>query len=126
MDGSGGNGGRALINLLPGWGCLIRRLGPGGVGCLAEKGASLMLTAGDFCARHVIDVPGRWAGGGVLCVRWGIAGPCLWVVVLIMWQLGRLIVDKQQDYEGLCGRDRTVWWGRPLICQVQRKLVRAD
>lgn len=63
-----------------------------------------MSTAGDFCARRVIDVPGRWAGGGVLCVRWGIAGPCLWVVVLIMWQLGRLIVDKQRDYERLCGR----------------------
>lgn len=122
----GGSGGRFLINLLPGWGVFDQRTWPGRGGMVRREGVSLMLTAGDFCARHVIDVPGRWAGGGVLCVRWGIAGPCLWVVVLIMWQLGRLIVDKQQDYERLCGRDRAVWWGRPLICQVQRKLVRAN
>lgn len=29
-----------------------------------ERGVSLMLTAGDFCARRVIDAPGCWAGGG--------------------------------------------------------------
>lgn len=50
---------------------------------------------------------------------------CLWVVVLIMWQLERLIVDKQQDYEeGFTGLKGTVI-GRPLICQPKRKLVRA-
>lgn len=103
-----------------------QRTWPGRGEMVRREGVSLMLTAGDFCARHVIDMPGHWAGGGVLCDRWGIASPCLWVVVLIMWQLGRLIVDKQQDYERLCGQDRAVWWGRPLICQVQRKLVRAD
>jgi len=42
-----------------------------------------------------------------------------------MWQLGRLIVDKQQDYEeGFTGLKGTVV-GRPLICQPRRKLVRA-
>lgn len=100
-----------------GWGGALRWRGEGG---------SLMLTAGDFCAWHVIDVHGRWGEEGVHCVQWGRARPCLWVVVLIMWQLGRLIVDKQQDYEGLYGGERAVWWGRPLICQAQRKLVRAD
>lgn len=51
---------------------------------------------------------------------------CLWVVVLIMWQLERLIVDKQRDYEeGFTGLKRTVV-GRLLIYQPKRKLVRAD
>lgn len=97
-----------------------------GGGSFVLTGGSLMLTAGDFCAWHVIDVPGRWGEEGVHRVQWGRARPCLWVVVLIMWQLGRLIVDKQQDYEGLYGRERAVWWRRPLICQAQRKLVKAD
>lgn len=95
-------------------------------GSFALTGGPLMLTAGDFYARHLIDVVGRWGEEEVHCVQWGEARPCLWVVVLIMWQLGRLIVDKQQDYEGLYGGEKAVWWGRPLICQAQRKLVRAD
>lgn len=42
-----------------------------------------------------------------------------------MWQLGRLIVDKQQDYEGLCGSKGSTGWKRPVICEAERKLVRA-
>lgn len=34
-----------------------------------------MLTAGDFCARHVIDVPGRWVGGGVVLCPVGHSWP---------------------------------------------------
>ena len=47
------------------------------------------------------------------------------VVVLIIRQLGRLIVDKQQDYEGLCGSKGSAGWERPVICEAERKLVRA-
>lgn len=54
-----------------------------------------------------------------ICILWP------WVVVLIMWQLGRLIVDKQQDYEGLCGSKGSTGWERPVICEAERKLVRA-
>lgn len=50
---------------------------------------------------------------------------CPWVVVLIMWQLGRLIVDKQQDYEGLCASKGSAGWERPVICEAERKLVGA-
>lgn len=37
---------------------------------------------------------------------------CPWVVVLIIWQLGRLIVDKQQDYEGSLWEQREHWVGK--------------
>lgn len=57
--------------------------------------------------------------GLYICILWP------WVVVLIMWQLGRLIVDKQQDYEGLCGSKGSTGWERPVICEAERKLVRA-
>lgn len=83
----------------------------------------LMLTAGNFLTSVWLTT---------LMLQWGASVQpcsgilCLWVVVLIMWQLERLIVDKQQDYEeGFTGLKGTVV-GRPLICQPKRKLVRAD
>lgn len=82
----------------------------------------LMLTAGNFLTSVWLTT---------LMLQWGASVQpcsgilCLWVVVLIMWQLERLIVDKQQDYEeGFTGLKGTVV-GRPLICQPKRKLVRA-
>lgn len=72
----------------------------------------------------------EWRGGGgaahrEACSWLYICIPCPWVVVLIMWQVGRLIVDKQQDYEGLCGSKGSTGWERPVICEPERKLVRA-
>ena len=51
---------------------------------------------------------------------------CLWVVVLIMWQLEGLIADKQQDYEEGSSALKGTVRGKPLICQPQRKLVGTD
>ena len=50
---------------------------------------------------------------------------CLWVVPLIMWQLGRLIVGQWWDYEGLCASERDVGGEGLLICQAERKLAGA-
>lgn len=34
-------------------------------------------------------------------------------------------MDKQQDYEGLCESKGSTGWERPVICEPERKLVRA-
>lgn len=47
--------------------------------------------------QSMIDVPVCPTG---VNVQWSSSVLSLWVVVLIMWQLERLIVDKQRDYEG--------------------------
>lgn len=81
----------------------------------------------------VIDTPAtplqtRWGLGSThrgACSWPSICILCLWVVVLIIWQLGRLIVDKQQDYEGLCASKESAGWERPVICEAERKLAGA-
>ena len=36
-------------------------------------------------------------------------------------------MDKRRDYEGLCGGSRgRAGRGRPVICEAERKLVKAD
>lgn len=65
VDGRGGSGGRALINLLPGWGCLIRGLGPGGVGWLGERGYL-------WCWQQATFAHGMW----LTCLAAGPRGGC--------------------------------------------------
>lgn len=102
---------------------------------------ALDANSGQWVRPHpVIDTPatllqaerGGGGGGGGLgsahrgaCSWLSICILCLWVVVLIIWQLGRLIVDKQQDYEGLCASKGSTGWERPVICEAERKLVGA-
>lgn len=47
----------------------------------------------------------------------GLGFLCLWVVVLIMWQLEGLIADKQQDYEEGSAALKGTIRRKPLICQ---------
>lgn len=72
---------------------------------------------------------GGGGGGGSAhrgaCSWLSICILCPWVVVLIMWQLGRLIVDKQRDYEGLCASKGSAGWERPVIREAERKLAGA-
>lgn len=104
---------------------------------MLESERPLMLIVGgglDPPPPPVIDTPATplQAGGGGLgsahrgaCSWLPICIICLWVAVLIIWQLGRLIVDKQQDYEGLCASKGSTGWERPVICEAERKLVGA-
>lgn len=83
---------------------------------IGEEGAK----PSDADSRHLSDqgVIGTFeASVGSQCPV-GQSFLCLWVVVLIMWQLEGLIADKQQDYEeegssALKGIVRE----KPLICQ---------
>lgn len=82
----------------------------------------------DADSRHLSDegVIGTFeASVGSQCPV-GLGFLCLWVVVLIMWQLEGLIADKQQDYEEGSSALKGTVPGKSLICQPWRKLVGAD